>query len=82
MVYIRVSGEQFVLHFKNVLGMKSVVSPIVDPGSLFFKSLPEFEALYMIRVVSDNEIKKALFSIDGNKASGPDGFSANFFKDS
>nr|GEW84566.1 hypothetical protein [Tanacetum cinerariifolium] len=59
------------------LGMKSVVSPIVDPGSLFFKSLPEFEALYMIRVVSDNEIKKALFSIDGNKASGPDDFFRN-----
>ncbi|GJX28323.1 putative RNA-directed DNA polymerase [Tanacetum coccineum] len=75
-------GEQFVLHFKNVLGMKSVVSPIVDPGSLFFKTLPESEALHMIRAVSDDEIKKALFSIDGNKAPGPDGFSANFFKDS
>ncbi|GJW24413.1 RNA-directed DNA polymerase, eukaryota, reverse transcriptase zinc-binding domain protein, partial [Tanacetum coccineum] len=74
-------GEQFVLHFKSVLGMSSEVLPIADPGSLFTKFLPESEALNMIRAVSDDEIKNALFSIDGNKAPGPDGFSAQFFKD-
>ncbi|GKC26968.1 putative reverse transcriptase domain-containing protein [Tanacetum coccineum] len=69
-------GEQFVNHFKSVLGMCSDVSPIEDLGGLFSNTLPESEALYMIRAVSDKEIKEALFSIDGNKAPGPDGFSA------
>ncbi|GKB93010.1 RNA-directed DNA polymerase, eukaryota, reverse transcriptase zinc-binding domain protein [Tanacetum coccineum] len=59
----------FVMHFKSVLGMSSEVSSIADLGT---KILPESEALHMIRAVSDDEIKIALFSIDGNKAPGPD----------
>ncbi|GJR53136.1 hypothetical protein Tco_1403657 [Tanacetum coccineum] len=74
-------GEQFVFHFKSVLGMSFEISPIADPGSLFIKFLHESEALNMIRAVSDDEIKNALFSIDGNKAPGPDGFFAQFFQD-
>ncbi|GKF09150.1 RNA-directed DNA polymerase, eukaryota, reverse transcriptase zinc-binding domain protein [Tanacetum coccineum] len=74
-------GEQFVMHFKSVLGMSYEVSSIANPGSLFTKFLLESEALNLIRAVSDDEIKNALFSIDGNKAPGPDGFSAQFFKD-
>nr|GEX13344.1 putative reverse transcriptase domain-containing protein [Tanacetum cinerariifolium] len=38
------------------------------------------EACFMIRDVSDKEIKDAMFDIDGNKASGSDGFSYVFFK--
>nr|GFC07281.1 hypothetical protein [Tanacetum cinerariifolium] len=67
---------EFVLHFKNVLGSSSNVNSIDDPAGLFSKTLPESEAEYMIRSVMDDEIKKALFEIDGNKASGPDGYSA------
>nr|GFB64677.1 hypothetical protein [Tanacetum cinerariifolium] len=74
--------KQFVHHFRNVLGKSSEVAPIVDPVSLFSKTLPDSKALYMITDVSDEEIKKALFEIDGNKAPEPDGFAALFFKDS
>nr|GFC52396.1 putative RNA-directed DNA polymerase, eukaryota, reverse transcriptase zinc-binding domain protein [Tanacetum cinerariifolium]GFC62011.1 putative RNA-directed DNA polymerase, eukaryota, reverse transcriptase zinc-binding domain protein [Tanacetum cinerariifolium] len=74
-------GEQFVKHFKNVLGTSSSVNPNDDPDSLFSKVLSNPDAEYMIRSVSDDEIKKALFEIDGNKAPGPDGYSAQFFKD-
>ncbi|GKD85571.1 RNA-directed DNA polymerase, eukaryota, reverse transcriptase zinc-binding domain protein, partial [Tanacetum coccineum] len=74
-------GEQFVSHFKNVLGKSSKVLPINDPSGLFRKKLSEADALYMVRNISDDEIKKALFDIDGNKAPGPDGFSSQFFKD-
>ncbi|GJU73837.1 hypothetical protein Tco_1265242 [Tanacetum coccineum] len=48
--------------------------------SLISKKLPPDVADDMIREVSDEEIKKAMFSIDGNKAPGLDGFSLCFFK--
>ncbi|GJS68512.1 RNA-directed DNA polymerase, eukaryota, reverse transcriptase zinc-binding domain protein [Tanacetum coccineum] len=38
------------------------------------------DATSMIRKISDEEIKNAMFQIDDNKASRPDGFSAHFFK--
>lgn len=34
----------------------------------------------MVRPVSDTEIKEAMFSIDDDKAAGPDGFTSKFFK--
>ncbi|GKC59662.1 RNA-directed DNA polymerase, eukaryota, reverse transcriptase zinc-binding domain protein, partial [Tanacetum coccineum] len=40
------------------------------------------EANLMIRDVTDDETKKALFDIDDNKAPGPDGFTSKFFKKS
>nr|GEY84466.1 hypothetical protein [Tanacetum cinerariifolium] len=75
-------GDQFVNHFKNVLGQSSEVLPFFDPDSLFMKKLPAVEALKLVRIISNEEIKLALFDIDGNKAPGPDGFSSQFFKDS
>nr|GEV62181.1 hypothetical protein [Tanacetum cinerariifolium] len=70
-------GEQFVLHFKNVLGSSSIVNHIDEPASLFSKTLSDSEAEYMIRSVSDDEIRKALFEIDENKAPETDGFFKN-----
>nr|GFC99547.1 putative RNA-directed DNA polymerase, eukaryota, reverse transcriptase zinc-binding domain protein [Tanacetum cinerariifolium] len=35
----------------------------------------------MIREVSEQEIKDALFSIEDDKSPGPDGFTAAFFKE-
>ena len=34
----------------------------------------------MVRPISDIEIKEAMFSIDEDKATGPDGFTSKFFK--
>ncbi|GKG20243.1 hypothetical protein Tco_0380044, partial [Tanacetum coccineum] len=56
------------------------VTPIVDSDSIFTKKITEREANYMVRPVTDKEIKDAMFSINDNKAPGPDGFSAKFFK--
>nr|GEU82219.1 hypothetical protein [Tanacetum cinerariifolium] len=69
-------GDQFVNHFKNVLGQSSEVLPFSKPNSLFMKKLPAAEALKLVRIVSNEEIKLALFDIDGNKASGPDEINA------
>nr|GEV61532.1 hypothetical protein [Tanacetum cinerariifolium] len=56
------------------------VFDIEDPGSLFTKKLEVDKAIEMIKPVSNEEIKGALFSIGDNKSSGPDGYSLRFFK--
>ncbi|GKA75895.1 RNA-directed DNA polymerase, eukaryota, reverse transcriptase zinc-binding domain protein [Tanacetum coccineum] len=46
----------------------------------FTTKLSPYEASQMVKPITDNEIKKAMFSIADNKApGGPDGFSAKFF---
>ncbi|GKE33875.1 RNA-directed DNA polymerase, eukaryota, reverse transcriptase zinc-binding domain protein [Tanacetum coccineum] len=75
-------GEQFVSYFKNILGRSSSVLHFNDPDSLFVKKLLAFEALNLVRSVSNEEIKLAMSDIDGNKAPSLDGFSSQFFKES
>nr|GEW96879.1 hypothetical protein [Tanacetum cinerariifolium] len=71
-----VKGDQFVNHFKNVLGQSLEVLPFSNLDSLFMKKLPAVEALKLVKIVSNEEIKLALFDIDGNKAPGPDEINA------
>ncbi|GKG56885.1 hypothetical protein Tco_0582236, partial [Tanacetum coccineum] len=47
---------------------------------LNMKKLDAEKAVELIKPVTDEEIKDALFSIDVNKASGPDGYTSKFFK--
>ncbi|GKG20038.1 hypothetical protein Tco_0379839, partial [Tanacetum coccineum] len=72
-------AEQFVKHFQNFLG-KAVAVEDFDLGSLKSKTVSEDDADLMIMNVSDVEIKEALFDICDNKAPGPNGYSAKFFK--
>ncbi|PKI73251.1 hypothetical protein CRG98_006386 [Punica granatum] len=44
--------------------------------------LTSAQAASLIQPVSEEEIKRALWSMDGNKAPGPDGYSSHFFKTS
>ncbi|KAJ9535280.1 hypothetical protein OSB04_un001622 [Centaurea solstitialis] len=73
-------AEQFVNHFKSILGTSDSVSSIVDPDSLFVRKLSKHQADFMVRPVSDREVREAIFDIDDIKAPGPDGFSSCFFK--
>ncbi|XP_071688900.1 uncharacterized protein [Rutidosis leptorrhynchoides] len=57
-----------------------IVLPIDELGVIFTKVLDTAEANAMVSPISDDEIKGALFDIDDNKASRPDGYSALFFK--
>lgn len=74
------AGVQFVKHFENVLGSSSDVVPLINPESLFHKKVSKEEGCAMLRPVTKEEIKDALFDIDDDKALGPDGFSSKFFK--
>ncbi|GKA35541.1 RNA-directed DNA polymerase, eukaryota, reverse transcriptase zinc-binding domain protein [Tanacetum coccineum] len=60
--------------------IEDVVYEVKDADSLFTKRLDVDVALDLIKPVDDKEIKEALFSIDDNKASEPDGYSSKFFK--
>ncbi|XP_071727235.1 uncharacterized protein [Rutidosis leptorrhynchoides] len=73
-------ADQFVNHFKSFLGKTDTVTPIAELGDIFSKQLTEDEANYMIKEVTHDEIKEAIFRIDSDKAAGPDGFTSQFFK--
>ncbi|GJW71500.1 RNA-directed DNA polymerase, eukaryota, reverse transcriptase zinc-binding domain protein [Tanacetum coccineum] len=66
----------FVEHFKKFLGTKHEVEPFDSVEVAFDKVLNQYEAASMIGNVIDEEIKEAIFDIDSNKASGPDGFTS------
>ncbi|KAI3675004.1 hypothetical protein L1987_84584 [Smallanthus sonchifolius] len=65
-------ADQFISHFKSVLGSSSLVLPISNPASLFSRRISDTLASFMEREVTDAEIKSAMSDIDDNKASGPD----------
>ncbi|XP_059436099.1 uncharacterized protein LOC132169027 [Corylus avellana] len=52
--------------------------PLVDGISL--DSISEEEASWLERDFEEEEVKKVVFKMNGNKASGPDGFSLAFFQ--
>ncbi|GKC57546.1 RNA-directed DNA polymerase, eukaryota, reverse transcriptase zinc-binding domain protein [Tanacetum coccineum] len=60
---------QFMKHFEEFLGSAKPVVPLNT--DIFKNTLSLEEAEDMVREVSDNEIKEALFDINGNKASRP-----------
>jgi hypothetical protein len=52
--------------------------PMVD--GLSFDSILEFEAIWLKRVFEEEEIRKVVSAMNGDKASGPNGFSMAFFQ--
>ncbi|GKE47255.1 hypothetical protein Tco_1478513 [Tanacetum coccineum] len=75
-------GDQFVKYFQSVLGDSRMVEPIVNPDTLFCKILSLEDSEFMVRMVTNEEIKAVIFAMNDDKASGPDGFSSKFFKTS
>ncbi|GKB03041.1 RNA-directed DNA polymerase, eukaryota, reverse transcriptase zinc-binding domain protein [Tanacetum coccineum] len=73
-------AKAFFEHFKKFLGTKQVVQPLSSVDINLEKTLSEDEAKDMISMVTNDEIKEAIFDIDSNKASGPDGYTSRFFK--
>ncbi|GJS66832.1 metallophosphoesterase 1-like protein isoform X1 [Tanacetum coccineum] len=53
---------------------------IDSPNDMFLKKLSQYEADVMVRDITNAEIKEAIFGIGNDKAPGPDGFTAVFFK--
>ncbi|GJR79933.1 hypothetical protein Tco_0150718 [Tanacetum coccineum] len=70
----------FTTHYEVFLGQPSVTQPL-DTLGLFPTKLNDNDALYMVRTVSEAEVKEAMFSMGNEKSPGPDGYTAAFFKD-
>ena len=79
----RIEGDQvvdlFVRHFQKFLG-ESVPVREVNLAEIIKRKLNEEEASFMVRNVSDEEIKADIFLINDSKAPSPDGFSSSFYK--
>ncbi|GJR98086.1 RNA-directed DNA polymerase, eukaryota, reverse transcriptase zinc-binding domain protein [Tanacetum coccineum] len=72
-------AEQFVKHFKLFLGIEHVVKSLDLSSELFSKRLSEEESNWMVRGVTNEEVKEAMFSIGDSRAMFSIGDSA-FFK--
>ncbi|GJX43346.1 hypothetical protein Tco_0260022 [Tanacetum coccineum] len=82
---VEVSGSQvpdvFISHYKEFLGTSRVCKEL-DVADLFPNQILESCAINMVREVTNDEIKRAMFDIGEDKAPGPDGFTSAFFKKS
>ncbi|KAJ0479496.1 putative RNA-directed DNA polymerase [Helianthus annuus] len=70
-----------VSHYSAFLGMEAQVDLL--PSNVAFPNvLDQVAASNMVRQVTREEVKNAIFSIGENKAPGPDGYTLAFFKNS
>nr|GEY55266.1 hypothetical protein [Tanacetum cinerariifolium] len=70
----------FVKHYEMFLGQEGETSNF-NYANLFNVRLNDQEALNMVREISNQEVKDAIFSIGDDKSPGPDGFTASLFKE-
>ncbi|GJV54786.1 RNA-directed DNA polymerase, eukaryota, reverse transcriptase zinc-binding domain protein [Tanacetum coccineum] len=80
----RYSGDQvpiqFVNHFQKFLGVQKGKECLALDTNLFFNKINSQDALKMVEEITNDKIEAAMFDIKDNKAPGPDGFTAKFFK--
>ncbi|GKC02761.1 RNA-directed DNA polymerase, eukaryota, reverse transcriptase zinc-binding domain protein [Tanacetum coccineum] len=72
--------EEKLLHFQKFLGVQENMECLDLDEYLFLNKISPQDAGNMINDVTNKEIKDAMFDINDNKAPGPDGFTARFFK--
>ncbi|GJT67715.1 hypothetical protein Tco_1019195 [Tanacetum coccineum] len=72
--------EAFIKHYEVFLGQAGTVQNL-DTHNLFDVILDAGTALDMVRNVSAQEVKSAMFSMGNDKSLGPDGYTAAFFKE-
>ena len=73
-------SEAFVQYYMGLLGERKDCIAINKSTVLNGKLLEAEQATNLLKAISEEEIKVALFSIGEDKAPGPDGFSSCFFK--
>ncbi|KAK3221959.1 hypothetical protein Dsin_008984 [Dipteronia sinensis] len=74
--------KEAICHFQNTLGCSRPVSHGIGStlSNIIDRVISNEQANFMGRDVIDDEIREVCFSLHPNKAPGPDGFNAHFFK--
>ncbi|GJU62334.1 hypothetical protein Tco_1244169 [Tanacetum coccineum] len=70
----------FVSHYEAFLGQLGITT-LFDSHDIFMARLDSDQALDMIKNVTAQEVKDAMFSMGNDKSSGLDGYTACFFKE-
>ncbi|GJR31659.1 hypothetical protein Tco_1107891 [Tanacetum coccineum] len=73
-------ADGFVNHYESFLGQPGHTGEFNMDG-LFLNTLEARAALNMVRAVTVQEVKEAIFSMENDKSPGPDGYTAAFFKE-
>ncbi|GJX03846.1 protein LAZ1 [Tanacetum coccineum] len=80
---VQVTGNQiqndFVSHYNAFLGTQAACDEL-DSEDLFHKKVSDLANKNMTKPITNEEIKRAMFGIEDDKAPGPDGFTFVFFK--
>ncbi|GKF72751.1 hypothetical protein Tco_0208865, partial [Tanacetum coccineum] len=71
--------EVFVNHYEEFLGNHSVCDDLNIDG-LFHSKVSDQSCLSMVRDITNNEIKNAMFNVGDDRAPRPDGYASTFFK--
>ncbi|GJW84458.1 hypothetical protein Tco_0157603 [Tanacetum coccineum] len=74
-------AKAFVNHYEVFLGQPGITTPFCDVN-FFYNRLDVEDAADMVRPVTSQEVKEAMFSMGNDKAPSPDGYTAAFFKES
>ncbi|GKB03120.1 auxin efflux carrier, partial [Tanacetum coccineum] len=72
--------EAFVTHYEEFLGKAAEINGSNDTY-LFTKCLDDQVALHMVRTMTNQEVKEAMFSMGDDKSPGLGGYTAAFFKE-
>ncbi|XP_071695601.1 uncharacterized protein [Rutidosis leptorrhynchoides] len=80
-IELSTSNKELMWPKKVAFGTATPCDEILDPGSLFTKTISPLQADLMTQHVTEKEIKNAFFNIGDSKSPGPDGYSAAFFKE-
>ncbi|GJR20092.1 hypothetical protein Tco_0968619 [Tanacetum coccineum] len=72
-------AKAFVNHYEVFLGQPGITTPFCDVN-LFYNRLDVEDAAAMVRSVTSQEVKEAMFSMGNDKAPGPDGYIAAFLR--
>ncbi|GKC98863.1 hypothetical protein Tco_1169138, partial [Tanacetum coccineum] len=70
-------SDAFVNHYNQFLRAEGVTIPL-DDHNLFTRVLDDAKADFMVRDVSNDEVKSVIFSMGDDRTPGPDGFTAAF----
>ncbi|GJV85890.1 putative RNA-directed DNA polymerase [Tanacetum coccineum] len=71
--------DVFVAHYESFLGTHMACADL-DTTGLFNKHVSEMSNSNMVRLVTNEEIKRAMFDIGDTKSPSPDGYTSAFFK--